>query len=692
MTQTLTLRDLTLNFFTTFGASSKRLDRRKLGGSAVELPQGLADHFGKPALHLVFQNADLTSDAELVVYGSRVFDQMLAYLDRQGSLTVQELPARHHGADELLRAVQPINVAIAGLQLSEQKRQIFVFNWHVTYRADDKREELFSVVVDEHGQRVRLTAQATGDTEDIDIGALLADAQPLPVETDDEGQPLPPKLPPMTQLTRLAESARKHALYHADVRCVSHEAEILPRLHKVLARLTGYYEQQIEEVYDAHDANGEKRRLLEEDLQRKIAEEVENHRLRVDVRLFSYAMLYVPVANAQIRISDGKREATIDVTRNRYTGALRRPTCHVCRQPITALMLCRNEHLICATCSVQCTRCKDALCQSCGVHACPTCGQANCETCSVLCWSCGERACADHVSRCPVCGDDTCHTCQEACADCGERQCRSHLRVDSVDGALLCAACAVRCPGCHSYTHNTETCSVSGQRFCQLCIVHCQGCQRPLGPGLAVIDPLNGQPYCADCLQPCPHCAMPTALILSPGCTSCGTRLCGHCAIACQTCGDLLCVDDITSCADCNNPLCTRDTLRCAVGGETLCIDCATVCAICSTQHCREHSTACPTCLQSYCAACMGGREICATCVELVTHGQEVAIVDEPIFADPRIVNIWNRHDRRMISNRRYTLYLGVDTGARLVLVVAEAEKVLHIRRGKALAKLSESV
>ena len=63
---------------------------------------------------------------------------------------------------------------------------------------------------------------------------------------------------------------------------------------------------------------------------------------------------------------------------------------------------------------------------------------------------------------------------------------------------------------------------------------------------------------------------------------------------------------------------------------------------------------------------------------------------NEPIFADPRIENIWNRHRWTAHGNNRYKLYLGVDSWLRYVLVVAEGETVLHIRRGPALLKLIE--
>ncbi len=494
------LQNFTLHFFAAFGG---QITQRASDSTVwVDLPATLAAHFGKPALHLTFQNGEATSHTDLVAYGSRLFDQMMDFLERRGGVTLLQLPRQHLGADQLLRAIQPRNVAVLGLKLEEQQQRLFVFNWHITYRSDDKREELYAVVLDSDGKRVAL---ADEDEKGLVLQKLLTDGAPIsvehPIEKDEQVTPATVRLPPMTQLNRLAESARKYALYHADVRCVAYESEILPRLHKVLARLTSYYEQQIGEVYDSHDPQGEKRKVLEADLQRKIAEEIENHRLRVQVELFSYAILHTPTAVANITLGDGKQSVTVQVVRNLYTGVLSRPACHACGEEIAALVLDSAGHLLCEECLRQCAACQEILCERCGLHSCPVCAEQLCEECSRYCWSCGLRACAEHSSRCPVCADDVCHACQEACAACGTRQCRTHLRMDGVTGDLICRTCAVRCPGCQEESSHLATCSASGQRYCTGCIVACAHCQRLVGPAFVTVAPADGRAYCADCLN-----------------------------------------------------------------------------------------------------------------------------------------------------------------------------------------------
>jgi len=676
------LQEFVRQFFHTFGGDiTERASDETLW---IDLPDTLAAYFDKPALHLVFQNSESTSQTDLIAYGSRLFDQMMDFLDRQGGVTLLQLPRRHQGADQLLRAIQPRNAAVLGLKLEEEQQRLFVFNWHVTYRSDDKREELYTVVLDGDGKRQPLHDE---DETGLRLGELLADGEAMTEEKEAEekdGQETraPAHLPPMTHLSRMAESARKYALYHADVRCVSIESEILPRLHKVLSRLTSYYEQQIGEVYDSHDPEGEKRRVLEEDLQRKISEEIENHRLRVQVRLFSYAILHLPVAAANINLSDGKQSVAVRVTRNLYTGALHRPACHACGEGITSLVLDRAGHVLCEACLRQCSECNDILCDRCGLHGCPVCGDQLCETCSTYCWSCGQRACAEDSSRCPICADDVCHACQEECAACGTRQCRTHLRVDGVTGNLICRACAVRCPNCQQDSSHLATCTTSGQRFCTDCIVACAHCHRLVGPAFAIVDPGDGLAYCTDCVSACPGCGQLVSSANEQHCQACGDACCGHCALPCQVCGELLCQTHALRCRGCGTVLGPTHAARCELGQEALCPACDSVCPGCGYSHCAEHTAACSLCLQIYCTACVGAEGECEMCREFPSRHREIVMPDEPAAADPRIANLMYKYRWIGHNNERYAIYLGGSTWGNQVLVVAEGDVVRHVRRG----------
>ncbi len=674
------LPDFTVAFFATFGAHTEWIHTPTGPVLAVELPGELQEHFGRPHLRLVFHNAEVTSETELVAYGSRLFDRMMDYLAHRGSVTVLRLPVRHPGAEQLLRALRPRNGWIADLKLRERTRLLCLFNWHIAYRADEKWEELVAVLVDQEGRRLGLWGAEDGppaEPETLVPERLLADGEPMEPEA-----PGTPRLPPMAHLARLAREARKHALYYADVRSVEYEAAILPRLHKVLARLTSYYQQQIQEIREDHDPEGIQRRHLAEDLERKVAEEVENHRLRVRVTLVSYALFHVPVAEARIRLEDGAQSISVEVRLDRYTGELEPCPCHACGTALDTAWLCRNGHLVCDGCVETCAICGQTVCGRCGVHRCPVCSREHCAACSQLCWACGEQVCPDHVERCPVCKDPVCHGCQEPCRACGVRQCRSHLVVDGVSGAYLCTDCAVRCPGCGDYSLEVATCQVSGQRFCRRCVVSCVRCGRQVGVGLSVPD-RTGQPVCPHCLVTCAACGQQVADRLP--CRACGREGCEHCLSSCTTCGERLCPDHAQACEGCGRVVCDRHMFRVGDPARRLCDGCAVACAICGSGYPVGDARTCAMCHESYGPCCVEDG-VCRTCRALAAASEPVAILEEPVVQDPRVAHVAGRYRWVKAVNRRVSLYLGRspqdEVGALpSVLVVAVGEKVRLVRR-----------
>ena len=704
------LRQFSIDFFNLFGGSVQPLDRRKHGPLRVTLPPELAEHFGKPELALAFQNVVEGSGHELVAHGSRAFERMLAWLDRRSAHTVLRLPLRVGSSDELMQAVRPRNAGIANLRLTEQFASLYAFHWRITYRADDKREELYTVVLDERGARVQLEGSANDSANGsangggaaqpfhaLGLDALLDDAEALPAQPGEDAAepptapaaPAGTRLPPLTQLVRLAETARKYAVYHADLRCVAHEADILPRLYKALNRLTTYYGQQIEEVFEAHDPTREKRAALELDLERKRAEEVENHRLRVQLELVGYVVLQAPVARADVTLSDGKRSAALEVTLDRYTGALQRPSCRSCGRESADVALCRNGHICCDDCIVQCDHCGDVLCAACGVLPCPACGHTNCATCGVVCRACGERACAEHTAACPVCQDRVCDACLEPCAQCGARQCRSHLRADSVAAAagrveLVCAACSLRCPHCRQYSAHYGLCSISGQRFCTGCLRTCADCGRVVGPDYAVTihdhggDGGNGgdKVYCRECVRECPACRAPMREQFA--CRTCGAACCGSCARTCHVCGEHFCAAHAGVAAGCGHMLCKEHAAICAIGKEIVCTACSAPCAICDSHYCTHHQSTCAWCGKVYCARCVhsaGG--LCKTCAGAFGGKDFVHIEEEPCYASPNVQALAGRYAWRRAANRAVTVYVG-ENGVMTVLIV-----VRHGQRGR---------
>ena len=691
----MALADFTAAYFTQFGATVHANPSIADARLDVQLPPELATHFGREQVHLSFHTSEPESGFELVAHGSRVFDQMMTFLDARGAFSVQRAPARYAGGEALMSAIRPTNASVSRLRLQERTRTAFAFTWRITYRADDKRQEIYTIWMDDDGRPLTQPGAAETQTPAADLERMLADAEAVPIERNEAGELLPPKLPPLTQLVRLAEQARNYATFHADVRCVSHEAEILPRLYKTLNRLLTYYQQQIDEIQAARDPEGERRRALEADLQRKVAEEIENHRLRVEVELLGYVALETPTAVADLTLTTGRREVTVRVEQDRYSGKLRRPPCFACGAETTDLTIDYRGHITCERCTHLCATCNELVCTTCGVAPCPVCGAENCENCGAVCWACGERACAQHISGCPTCGDNVCHSCQIECAACGVRQCKSHLRLDGVAStqdapALICARCAVRCPGCQQYSAHTGVCSASGQRFCENCLLSCTDCGQIVGPGFYQIDPADRKPYCHACLRECPICH---ALSHSTTeCAICQRSGCATCVKRCVVCARSVCTEHGMKMPDCGHVVCNRDLEECGICHDLVCPRCTDSCAICTRFHCERDAAGCVQCGQEYCSDCVNSTGLCATCAAADVAG---VAVDRRALA-------WGAHEQAqaiaphyhwvVISNRRYDIYIGEGAMMSTAVVVVDRQpdkrRVVHVRRFSALDRL----
>ena len=692
------LERFTHDFFTLYGADVCKSVTPH--GLKVRLPAALVTHFGKEKLHLIFQHSRQAGDFDLVAYGSRTFDRILSYLATGGAVTTLQLPARFAGGEELLQAVRPVNAAISQLKMSEETQHLFLFHWRLTYRADDKREEIYPVLLAADGTFIALQNGGNDHQErdeptaiaNIDLDSLLHDAESSPKTRDVDGEAGSIKLPPMTQLTRLAEIARRYAIYHADLQCVDHEAEVIPRLHKTLARLTSYYEQQISEIYDSHDPDGRKRTALEAELVRKQAEEVENHRLHVQVRLFGYAVLQLPVAVADMTLTAGDKSIAARVLRNLYDGRLQRPACDACGQEVGLLALDRNGHVTCDDCVRQCQSCLEILCAECGVETCPVCTIDTCAECGHECWACGARACPDHMDICPICEDSICHGCQSECGACGTLQCRSHMYADCIpnrDGSsrLICRACAVRCPGCRQFSAEVELCSATGQRFCAGCLKSCVTCGRKTGPGYYRLHPHSRQPVCLSCAEVCSTCGDHAAITLT--CDACETSCCPACAAACSACGVQLCPEHGVAEGDCGHILCARHDTVCAIGSERVCPGCRQPCSICDRPFCMIHAATCERCRMQVCQECVRLSGLCDLCATVDKEGEFVALLDEPCANDRRVLHLQPHYRWVRICGVRHTLYLGRDRGMQAaIIVIDDAEPVPQVRLARKLGML----
>jgi hypothetical protein len=404
----LLMRSFAEKFFTHFGAQLHPQDDELI----VDLPPDLVDVFGQPRLYLVFPTGDgamreLSPTEDLLVYGSRTFDQMLALLANRGETAQLCLPGRFPlpSNDTPALPLSLHNCRLLKSQIHPDRDRFYIFNFRAIYRSTEKQEALMAIVLDAHGKPrpdlVSVLAEA--DT-------LFSPDQPLPIELDTLRQ----------MLDRAGEVAQQQANDHA----AEMETAIQPRLEKTLLRLTTYYRRLKDEV-DTGDAEQDEavRADLQQDLAHQIADELERHQLRVTLSPISYALVLIPFVHYHLSLATRHSQQTVDFAQNLYTGQVEDLACHHCQQPLDHLALCDRQHLVHPHCIDACHHCDRDICQACGIDACAICHQTVCSDCAAACDHCDRWLCAQHVEACAICGAHFCTEHAFCCRWCGQTYC-----------------------------------------------------------------------------------------------------------------------------------------------------------------------------------------------------------------------------------------------------------------------------
>ncbi len=390
----------------------------------VDLPPDLAEVFGKSRLYLVFSGGqgtmrELSPTEDLLVYGSRIFDQMLSLLAGRGEAVYLDFPAR---VSVDIEGQQPSPLPLHNCHIVENQTrtgrdQFYIFNFRAVYLSDEKQEEFMTIVLDAESQaRPEITTMLAG------LEALPPSEQPRQIEP--EGL--------RSMLERAEETARRQV----DKRAAKLEEAIHPRLEKVLLRLTSYYRRLADEVDTGQAAQDETVRAdLQRDLTRKIAEELERHRLRVTLSPVSYAIASIPFAHYRLNLATRQTEQSLDLSQNLHTGQVESLACRHCRQPIEHLALCDRGHAVHPHCLDTCGRCERDTCRTCGIQPCAICDSPTCLDCVASCAHCDRWLCRQHVEICAICQSPYCSDHGFGCKWCGQIYCLSH----NVDGA--CDTC-----------------------------------------------------------------------------------------------------------------------------------------------------------------------------------------------------------------------------------------------------------
>jgi hypothetical protein len=144
--------------------------------------------------------------------------------------------------------------------------------------------------------------------------------------------------------------------------------------------------------------------------------------------------------------------------------------------------------------------------------------------------------------------------------------------------------------------------------------------------------------------------------------------------------------------AECGHRICMRDLEQCHVCQSLVCPRCDPTCAICGAPHCPAHVAGCVQCGQEYCSACVNSAGVCATCAAAEVEGRPVARHALAWPPAPEVNELIHSYRWRVVSNRRYDIYIGDGAMKALAVVVVERRpEGDRVVRGQRIAVISDA-
>lgn len=473
------MREWAIELFTTYGATIQAGAGDDL---VVDLPPDMATHFGQERLYLTFSPDRMSRYEDIVAFGSRVFDQMTSWLADKGARTAIALPSRV--TDPLDEQALPPGLSLynvtARVRSHASRRVLARFDLRLTATADQRRDELLTVVLDRTGNLYPELASEAIAGESWKSKTLLL---------------------PKRACERLAGLAIDAAQTRAAEMAAEMHAQVQAQIQTAHLRLATYYRQRIGELDPEDENTPALTEQLERECERKQAEELARSQVRVTIAPVSWALLAVPFLeyDLELRRPAGKSLA-LRVGYDLYRPGVRPATCHTCGHEVTELGLCDQGHVACPDCLHTCAACGRDICAPCGIVKEHLGVDWVCTTCAVTCSGCGRPTLPAHTAQCATCGRTFCRGCLQTCAHCDRPFCTKHI--------AACTICGKRCCDEHQ-----GICHICQRPVCQEHHTSCPICEQECCSEHLGICSLCGQDVCTRCLEPSGTCQSCRSLI-----------------------------------------------------------------------------------------------------------------------------------------------------------------------------------
>ncbi len=515
------------------------------------------------------------------------------------------------------------------------------FNFKLTITTDEKKEELFPVLIDTStGKMANTLLLRLNDVE-------MADAPVV------QGKVLPGK--PFQDIREKAYQTAEIKIQPL-ISCI--EAELTEKTGDELQTAEEFYRNEYLNLLRDKSITPEE---FEKNKQKCLDEIKKRYEISFELCLLNVACYYVPIVRNVLKIHKNGTvfsfASDYDLFQEKYEEIL----CPKCGRPFVELHCCEEHGIHCKTDLWLCGKCGKERCGICPGSTCAalSCSRKICDQCTNICSFCKRTECRDHGRICTGCGRECCSECSTmsdreqkvfcsncitACARCRKTVYKANTVKCQICGAIVCPVCGTNeCASCR--THVCSTCAEKakdGRILCTNCIGFCKSC----GGGYLKTElsscSIGGEALCPGCIvekchqEGCSHtilCKAHSSLckvcrqlfceVHLSHCSLCGGNLCREHSQNCEGCRNITCPDHFVPCSTCGRKLCGtcagQTFHRCHRDGKVLCPDHAALCTICSKHSCPDHLRHCPHCGQEscrehavFCALC--GIEHCDHC------------------------------------------------------------------------------
>lgn len=583
MVETDSLQEFISKYITCSGGRVVNFDGELMELEIPERLQKILDVSSRLKLVFCPERLEKEPDAEYLTAGSPLLDKILAMTRDRGQTSRFYLnpPIDFEKFDEMLSMLEFPNCQLSATVPRLVYYPHILFNFKVSYISDEKREQLESLMVDclrgEISDKMDVLEHSTSETQSKEF--FEREVKDVARAYDIACKEMRRRI--QSQVNRFVFEANRRlqkelarlADYYAalqdemQVELKAIEDKVVESYYKMKnARKVSTQEQHKKDYYRYRNELDTLRKeidtkleILEEEKERRVAEQREKYRPKVEIVITNTAIVQVPRLEQKMVLSNEFAERKInllyDILRNEFLDF----QCERCTDNLRKIYVCRNGHIVCSNCTKLCASCGQAVCKDCFMERCGICNQYVCPSCYKKCQSCGMPVCSEHGTVCSECGGTFCRNCTLQCEVCAATFCTEHISY------------CLRCDNPVCDRHSGK-CDVCGETFCRDFILTCEVCN---------------------------------------------STVCFRHGAECYICKKVCCREHMSRCVLCGTDVCAEHSGVCHVCGETYCRDHLNECVICLEQYCDFHDKRCSVCNQEYCADCVIEGE-CNTCRSLV--------------------------------------------------------------------------